>query len=157
MSAVEFGLLFKVGNFGTALSKSIQKLLTDLGVCHLTAAEAHSDLDAVAFLEELDRAAHFGVQVIGVDAGRHTNLLDFNNVLIFLCFLFLFELVEAEFTVVHDLTDRGNGIGRDLDEVKLLLFSHCQRFLGGKNAEHCTVSTDQTDFLIPNIFIELMI
>ena len=50
MSAVELGSLFDVCDFGASFAKPDQKLLTDLGVGHLTAAEAHSDLDAVAFL-----------------------------------------------------------------------------------------------------------
>ena len=157
MPAVELGFLFEVGNFGAAFAKSNQKLFTDLGVCHLTAAEAHSDLDAVAFLEELDRAAHFGVQVIGVDAGRHTDLFDLHDALIFLCFLFPFELVEAELSVVHDLADGRNGVGRDLDEVKLLFLCHRHRLFDGKNAEHGSVGADQADLLILDFFVELMI
>ena len=52
MSAVELGFLFHVGNLGAAFAKSNQKLLADIGMGHLTTAEAHSDLDAVAILEE---------------------------------------------------------------------------------------------------------
>lgn len=157
MSAVELGFLFHRACLGTTFAKSNQKLLTDFGMCHLTAAEAHSDLHTVAFLEELDRVTHFGIEVVGVDAGGHTNLLDLDNTLVFLCFLFTFELVEAELSVVHDLADRRNGVRRDLDEVKLLFLSHLQSCSGRNDSEHCAVRTDQTNFLVPNFFVELMI
>ena len=157
MSAVELGFLFHVGNLGAAFAKSNQKLLADIGMGHLTTAEAHSDLDTVAILQEFHRTAHFGVQVVGVDARRHTDLFDLNDVLIFPGFLFFLELVEAEFAVVHDLADRRNGIGRDLDQVKLLLLGHFQGSLGRDDSDHRAVGSDEADFLIPNVFIELMI
>ena len=69
MSAVELWTLFNVCDFGASFAKPDQKLLTDLGVGHLTAAEAHGDLDAIAFLEELHRVSHLHVQVVRVDAG----------------------------------------------------------------------------------------
>ena len=157
MSAVELGFLIQICSFGAAIAESNQKLFTDFGMCHLTATEADSDLNAVAVLQELHRAAHFGIQVICVDTGRHTNLLDLNNMLIFLCFLFLLELVEAEFTVVHDLTDRRNCVGRDFNKIELLLLCHCQCFFGCNDTDHSAVSADQTDFLIADFFVELMI
>ena len=157
MSAVELGFLIQICSFGAAIAESNQELFTDFGMCHLTATEADSDLDAVSVLQELHRAAHFGVQVIRVDSGRHTNLLDFHDVLIFLCFLFLLELVEAELSVVHDPTDRRNCIGRDFNKIELLLLCHCQCFFGCNDTDHCAVSADQSDFLISDFFVELMI
>ncbi len=130
MSAVELGSLFDVCDFGASFAKPDQKLLTDLGVGHLTAAEAHSDLDAVAFLEELHRVSHFNVQVVRVDAGGHTDLLDLDDTLILTGFLFLLELVKAELAVVHDLAHGRDGVGRDLYEIKLLFLCHSQRGLG---------------------------
>ncbi len=157
MSAVELGFLIQIRYFGAALSKADQKLLTDLGMCHLATAEAHSHLNAVAICKELAGATHFRVQVIGVDTGRHTNLLDFDNALVFLRLFLFFELVEAELAVIHDLTNRGNGIRRNLDEVKLLLLGHGECSLGRNDTEHGTVSADQTYFLVTNLFVELMI
>ena len=94
---------------------------------------------------------------MSIDAEAETDLFDLNNVLIFPGFLFFLELVEAEFAVVHDLADRRNGIGRDLDQVKLLLFGHFQGSLRRDDSDHRAVGSDEADFLIPNVFIELMI
>lgn len=157
MSAVELGTLFNVCDFGASFAKPDQKLLTDLGVGHLTAAEAHSDLDAIAFLEELHRVSHLDVQVVRVDAGRHANLLDLDDALILLGFLFLLELVEAELAVVHDLADRRDGVRRDLHEIKLLFLGHGQRRFGRDDTEHGSVGSDQADFLVADFFVELMI
>lgn len=157
MSAIEFGFLFYGCNLGAPLAKSDQKLLADIGMCHFATAEAHGNLNAVAFSEEFHRVAHFGVKVIRVDARRHTNLLDLDNTLVFLRFLFPFELVKAEFAVIHDLADGWHGVRGDLDKVKLLLLSHFQRCLGRNDSEHCAVRADQANFLVPNFFVELMI
>ena len=157
MSAVELGFLIQICCFGTAIAKSNQKLFTDLGMRHFTPAEAHSDFYAVSVLQEFHRVAHFGIQVVRINAGRHTDLLDFNDMLVFLSFLFLFELVEAEFTVVHDLANRRDCIGRDFHKIKFLLLCHSQRFFGCNNANHDAVSADQSDLFITDFFVELMI
>ena len=124
---------------------------------HLAATETHGHLHTVAFLEELHRAAHLGIEVIGIDAGRHTDLFDLHDTLVLLGFLFLLELVKTEFTVIQDLANRGNRIGRDLDQVKLLLLGHAERLRRGDNTHHDAVGANEADFLIPDFFIELMI
>ena len=69
----------------------------------------------------------------------------------------VFELVKAELAVVHDLAHGGNGVGRDLHKVELLLLCLGQRLLCGDDAEHGAVRCDQADLLIPDLLIELMI
>ena len=124
---------------------------------HFTPAEAHRDLHAVTFLQEFHRVAHFHIQVVRVDARGHADLLDLDDALILPGFLFLLELVKAELAVVHDLAHGGNGVGRDLHKVELLLLCLGQRLLCGDDAEHGAVRCDQADLLIPDLLIELMI
>ena len=154
--ALQLGVLFHVGYFRTALSELHQKLLTDVGVRHLAAAEAHADLHAVALFEELDGVFHFGVQIVGVNTGGHTDLLDLHHALVFAGFLFFLHLIEAEFAIVHDLADRGHGVGRDLDQIEILLGCQLQRSLAGHDAQLGAIRTDDTEFLVLDIFVELM-
>ena len=65
MTSVQLGVLFHVGNFSTILAELYQQLFTDVGVCHFTAAEADSDLDTVAFLQELLGILQFDVEIVG--------------------------------------------------------------------------------------------
>lgn len=157
MSAIELGFLFHSCNFSASFAKSNQKLLADIGVRHLTTAEAHSDLNTIAFLEEFHRVSHLRVEVVCIDARGHTNLFDLNNTLVFLSFLFPLELVKTELAVIHNFTDRRHGIRGDFDEVKLLLLCHLKRSLRSYDSEHSAIRTNQTNFLVPNLLIELMI
>ena len=53
----------RTGNNGNAVLH--QKLLAQIGVSHLTTAEADADLDPVAVLQELLGIFDLGVQVVG--------------------------------------------------------------------------------------------
>ena len=157
MSAVELGFFVQIGNLGAALCESNQQLFANVGVRHLTTAKANRDLHAITVRKELARAAHLGVEVVGVNAGRHTNLLDLHHALILSGFLFPLELVKTELAVIHDLADRGDCIRRDLYEIKLQFLRHCQRCFGGNDTDHSAVRADESNFLIPNFLVELMI
>ena len=126
-------------------------------MCHFTTPETNADLNTVAVLQELLRTLDLGIEVVGVDAGAHPDLLDLHDLLILLGFLFPLFLIEAEFGIVHDLADRGDSIGRDLYKVKTLFLRQLVSFVGRHNTQLGTVSADQSDLFIPDFFIELMI
>ena len=111
----------------------------------------------VAVGKELERALELCVQVVLADAGRHADLLDLHDALILLGFLFTLGLLKTVFAVVHDLAHGGNGVGRDLHKVELLLLCLGQCLLCGDDAEHGAVRCDQANLLIPDLLIELMI
>lgn len=157
MSAVKLGLFIQIRVFGAAVREAEQQLLADVGMCHFAAAEANSDLHAVAVGKEFHRAAHFGVEVVGVDARGHADLLDLDDVLVLLRFFFLFQLFEAEFAVIHDLADWGDGDGGDLHEIKLLLLGKAKRLCRRNDADHAAVCVNQTNLFVLNFFVELMI
>ena len=117
-AAFQLGAFFHVGDLSTAGGEIQEQLLTNIGMRHFTAAEADADLDPVAVCQELLGSLDLGVQVIGVDAGAHTDLLDLHDPLVLFGILLPLLLVVAEFGIVHDLADRGNGVGRDLQDRK---------------------------------------
>ena len=132
-------------------------LFRSVGVGHLTTAEADADFDPVAVHQELLCGLDLGVQVVGVDAGRHADLLDLHDLLILLCILFPLLLIVAELGIVNDLADRWGGIGRDLHQVHAPLFGELVGLCSGHDAQLSAVGTDDTQFLVTNLFVELMV
>ena len=65
--------------------------------------------------------------------------------------------LEAEFGIVHDLADGRDGVGRNLYKVHALLLCHGVGLGSGNDTQLGTVGTDETNFLIPDLLIQLMI
>lgn len=125
-------------------------------MCHFTAAEADGDLDPVALAKEFDGIAHFHIEIVDINAGRHADFLDFHHMLVFAGLFFPLGLLKAIFSIVHQLADGRDGIGGDLDQIQALLVSHVQRFLGGHDAQLFPFSRNQPDLLVTDVFIDLM-
>ena len=156
MTAIQLGVFLNGCNFRTLLTEVLQQIFADGGMGHFTAAEADSDLDSVAFLQELLGIFQFDVEVIGVDAGRHTDFLDLDHALVLFGFLFLLQLFEAELAIIHDLADRRNRVGCDLDQIQILFICHSLCIGRRHDTQLGTVSANNPNFLIPDFLIELM-
>ena len=157
MASIQLRGFINVGDLGAIAAEFDQKIMADGGMSHHAAAEANRDLDPVSVLQELQSALDLGVEVVGVDAGTHTNLLDFNHPLILLGFLFPLLLIEAELGIVHNFADRGDSIGGDLYQVQALLLGQSVGLLSGHNAQLRAVFADDAKLLILDFLIELMI
>ena len=123
---------------------------------HFPAAEAHGGFHPVPVGEELLGVFELGVEVIGVYAGRHANLLYFNDPLILLCFLLLLGLLKTELAIVHDAADRGGGARSDFDQVKLMLDSDLKSLLRGHNTQLLALRAYKAHFLVNNLLVDLM-
>ena len=134
----------------------MEQILTKRSMRDLATAEADRDLDLVAVLEEAAGVLHLGVQVADIDVGGQANLFDLHDALVLARFLFALGLLETEFTVVHDFADRRLGLRGDFDQIHALFHSGLLRLLDGHDAELLAVVVDQTDFLIADLFIDLM-
>ena len=141
VAAFQLGFLVHGTGLGTLGSKVQQQVLADVGVGHLTAAEADGDLHTVAVSQELLGRADFGVEVANVDTGGHADLFDFHHMLVLLGFLFLLGLLKAELAVVHELAHRGNCIGGDLHQVQTGLVGITLSLGSGHNAQLTAVSS----------------
>ena len=156
MAAVQLGVLLHSGHFAALLTELLQQNFANGGMGHFTATEADSHLDTVAFLQELLCILQLDVEVVGVDIGRHTDFLDLHHFLVLLVFLFLLHLLEAELAVIHDLADRGSRVGRDLHQIQILFIGQLQSIFSGHNTKLFAVIANDTNFLIPDLLIELM-
>ena len=125
-------------------------------MCDLTAAETDRNLDLVSVLEETAGVLDLGIQVANVDIRRQANLFDFHDTLILTGFLLALGLLETEFAVIHDLAYRRLCLRCDLDQVHALFYGDFLCLLDGYDAELFAVVADQTDFLVADLFIDLM-
>ena len=71
-------------------------------------------------------------------------------------FLLLLALLKAELSVVHELADGWDGLGRDLDKIQALLIRDLQGLLGTHDAQLLTFSADESDLLVENVLIQFM-
>ena len=113
------------------------------------------DDELVTLLQALGSLVHLGVEVVGVDVQGKADLLEFNHFLVLLGFLFLFQLFEAEFAVIHDLAYRRNSLRRNFYQIQILF---CRKLLSvpcGHKTELTSVGTDYSDFLVTDFFIDL--
>ena len=156
MTAFQLGLLVHAGDLGALLGEIEEQILTDIGVSHLAAAEADSDLHTIAVGQELLGVAQLGVKVADVDAGGHTNFLDLHDVLVLLGFFLALGLLELELTVVHELADRGDGVGRDLNQIQTGLIGKVLGIGGRHDTELFTGIADQSDFTVADLFVHLI-
>ena len=156
MTAIQLGVFLNGSNISTLLTKVLQQIFANGGMGHFTTTETNRDLDAVAVLQELLGILQLDVEVVGVDAGRHTDFLDLDHTLVFLGFLFLLQLLEAELAIIHDLADRGDCIGSNLDQVQILFICHSLCIGRRHDAQLGTVVANNPNFLISDLLIELM-
>ena len=96
------------------------------------------------------------IKVIHVDAGAQANLLDLHDMLVLSCFLLTLCLLETEFAVVHNTAYRRNGIRCDFHKVKILCSSCFHSLCHWYNANLIAVSINQSDFLVADLFIDLV-
>jgi hypothetical protein len=155
-AAFHFGFLLQDGGVARLLGKAQKQIASDLGVRHLAAAETHGDLDTVSVDQELLGIFELGIEVADVDAGRHTHLLDLDDVLILAGFLLALALLETELAVVHELANGRIGLRRDLHKIKTLFVGDRERLCGGHDAELLTRSADQANLAVTDILVELM-
>ena len=156
MTSFQLRALVQYGDLAAVFGKLDQQLLADVGVSHLTAAEADSDLAPVAFRQKLLCVSQLYIEVVDINAGGHANFLHFHHALILAGFLLALGLLEPILAVIHEFAHGGDGIGGDLDQIQTLFLGQTQRLLRGHDAQLFTGIGDQSNLLIPDFFVGLM-
>ena len=100
---------------------------------------------------------HFGIEIIGIDIQRKTNLLDLNDLLVFFRFLFPLCLLEPIFAVIHNPANVRGGLRRDVYKVKTLFGRNLERLFGRHNAKLAAVGINDADFLLPDVLIDVQV
>ena len=89
-------------------------------MCHFASSEAKRHLDLVPFCQKLPCRIHFGIQIIGFDIRRHTDLFDLGHMLVLSGLFFFFGLLalrtdkeEIEHRIHHLLEDYAEIVQKD--------------------------------------------
>ena len=121
-----------------------------------TLAEPDGNLQLVAGLQEFDSLVDLCVEIVGINRRKHTDFLDLHNLLVLAGFLFPLCLLKAELAVVHDPAHRRSRLGRDLDQIQILVIGNLLRFLCGKHTQLCSLIVDYQHLTVPDLFVDLM-
>ena len=149
-SALKIRCLIDGSRFLDSLAEALKDLLTDLLMAHLTSAEAQYDLDLIALAEETQRVLDLCFEIMCVDTAGKLYLLDFDNVLLFLCFLLSLFLLIAIAAVVGDTTNGRLCIGGNEDQVKTLIIRGAKSIVRRHNTDLFTVGSDNSYFFSLN-------
>ena len=84
---------------------------------HFTTAEPQCNFDLVAFFKKAADGLHFDLVIMVINARPQFDFLDLDGFLLFAGFGSLFLLLEFEFAIIENFTNRGRSIGRDFDEI----------------------------------------
>ena len=139
-----------------------KQLLLDLGeqdaaqvqVRHLTALEAQSELNLVAFLQEVAGAVHLDLKIVIAYAnGVDIDLLKATGARGCARFVFLLLLLIAPFAIIHDSANRRAGRGSYLNQVETCLARHAQRIVRGNDPNLLLLVIDQADRGNPDLLV----
>jgi hypothetical protein len=111
-------------------------------VTDLAASELASDLDPVAFLEELDCASDLGVEIALADFGLKPDLLEINGSLMPARFLLAASLFVLELAVIEKPRHRWHSHRRDLDEIQTSILREPEGLARGHDAPLITLLVD---------------
>ena len=135
-SALDDSVLFQL------LADRDEKHATAIRMRELPAAEAHGDLQLVAFIEEFRGGTDLRVDVVVVDLRRDPDLLPRHGLLLFLRVLGLLLEVIAVLSEIAHARHRRLDIGSDLDEVVAVFLRLSERTRGRDDPELLAIGTE---------------
>ena len=122
-----------------------QKHAAAVRMRELAAAEAHGDLELVAFVEKFRGRADLRVDVVVVDLGRDPDLLPRHGLLLLLGVLRLLLKVVAVLPEITHARHRRLDVGSDLDEVVALFLRLRERARGRDDPELLAIGTEKAN------------
>ena len=86
---------------------------------------------------------------------REAGLFDFDHLLVLLGFLLLLLLFKTVLAVIQHLAHRRNGLRCDLDQIQPGVLSSAHGHLNGHNALLLAVNSDQANFTVTDLTVDL--
>ena len=148
------GGLFNNAVFRNSFFETLQKIVAQMSVGHLTSAESDRHLDLVPRFQETDGLADFGVQIVRIDIQRHSDFLDIDRLLILSRLFVPLGLFKTILAIVHDTADRRLRLRRNLDEIEILFSGDPHRFFQLEYAKLSPVRIDDTDLFVADFLID---
>ena len=135
------------------LREFFEKPPTDFRVCILPTAEEDGQFDLVPIVQEFGGAFAFGFEIVIIDLRADAHLFKLNNVLVLASFAFLPALLIAEFSVIHEPTDRRNCVWSNFDEIQTTFPCHFERVSRLDNSDLGAQIVNQANFTDANPFV----
>ena len=126
----------------------------DLGVRGLATSEPDQQPDLMTFLDEAPGRTGADVDVVVIGARAQSKLLELDGVLVLFGLPLLLGRLVLEAAVVEELADGRHRVGRDLDQVEILLSCHFERLHGRHDAELRPIFVDESNFRNSNRAID---
>jgi len=99
---LQFGELFNGGMFLQVGFYAFQQVHAQFAMGQLTATKTDGDFCFVTIHQKTDQVTQLDLVVAFVGARSELDFLDMDQLLLFLCSLQLFALLETELAVIHD-------------------------------------------------------
>ena len=141
----------------TCSANRLEQVPPELRVGQLAAAEADRDLDPVAVLEELDRAADLRVEVADADLRLEADFLEGHRALLALGLLLALGQLVLVLPEVEETGDRRSGHRCDLDEVEAPLLRHLEGLRRGHDAQLVSLFVDDPDLWDPDHLVDAQV
>ena len=135
VSTCHLGLLITLAHRFEVFLNLAGKLVAELLMRHLAAAELELDAHLVTFGEEVLGMGDLDEVVMRVDADAELHLLYLAALLMLVGLLLVLFLDVFEFAVVDDLAHGRIGHRRHFDEIETALTGDAQRLMRGQDAE----------------------
>ena len=139
------------------LCKIVEDRTAGIHMCHLASAETNRYLNFVTLLKELPRSSDLRIEIVRIDVRGHADLLDLHDMLLPAGFLLAAGLLITILSVINDLAYRRMRRRRNLDQVDTVFLRLLIGFTRRHDAELLTFRSDQPDFLVAYLFIDLYI
>ena len=153
-TTVQNGVLIHVAHFTANVAESLHDLLTDGNVAHFTSLESHHHSHLITALQKLHGMARLGIEIVGIDPTGQLNFLQLNDLLLLLCFLFLFVSLKAIFSVVHNATYGGLCLRRHQNQIQTVVVRDLQCRIGAHNSDGISVFTDHANLFRFDLLID---
>jgi hypothetical protein len=154
LTAFHLRILFQLGeDFGVFLHAG-QEVHAQMLVGHFASAEAQSDLDLVAIVEEALHCLHLYIVIVIVDGRAHLDLFDLNDLLLLAGLGGLLLLFVLVFSEVHQLADGWLVVWRYLHDVETFFLGQGASLVDADLAILVAVFPDQKDGTSGDLFID---
>ena len=153
-SSVKHGSLINGSDLTAALAEFGHYLLTYADVAHLSSLKSHYDPDLISALQKLYGVAELGVKIVSIDTTGKLDLLELDDLLLFLGFLLLFVALETVFTVIHDAAYGRLSLRRHENKIVSLIVSYLKSGFGAHYSDGVSLNSYDSYFLSLDLLVD---
>lgn len=126
LAAFELGHGFHLHEFVQVVPHALKYTHAQLLMGHFTATKPQSNLGLVAFFDEATQIAQLDLVIAFISTRTELHFLDLDDFLLGARFLLALLLLILELAVIHHAADRRGCVGRDLDQIHVILLGQVQ-------------------------------